>query len=170
MQRIVRHVILPSVLSWCFLLAGCASIVTGENQSVYVASSPSSALVTLNGKQAGNTPVTLSLRRKSTEAIVGIELDGFERQDIALNRKINGWVWGNIMFGGIIGLVIDMSSGAMYTYKLPENEATAAMSARAEGGPESSPEGSPEGIDIWIDVVLKPDPKLTKIGQLIPVS
>jgi hypothetical protein len=31
-----------------------------------------------------------------------------------LHRGTSGWVWGNIVFGGLIGLVVDASTGAMY--------------------------------------------------------
>ncbi len=33
---------------------------------------------------------------------------------MALNRKVSVWVWGNIVFGGLIGLPIDALTGGLY--------------------------------------------------------
>ena len=109
MKRAVQQYILSTILAGSVFLGGCASIISGNDQSLYVDSTPASALVTLNGEESGNTPVQLNLLRKSAEAIVAIELDGYEPQEIVLTRKTKGWVWGNVLFGGLIGLLIDHS-------------------------------------------------------------
>ena len=39
----------------------------------------------------------------------------YQEQTVYLTAKIDGWYWGNILFGGLIGfLVIDPLTGAMY--------------------------------------------------------
>ena len=46
--------------------------------------------------------------------------DGYDETVTTLDSKINGWYFGNFVFGGLIGLlVIDPSTGAMW--KLPES-------------------------------------------------
>ena len=91
----------------------CASILHGTLQPLAVSSTPTGATVTVDGTNMGNTPVTASLSRKH-EHTVKLELKGYKAAEVHLNKKIDGWFWGNILFGGVIGMVIDGSSGAMY--------------------------------------------------------
>ena len=129
---------------------------------VAVDSTPINAVVKINQQNYGKTPTRINLDRGLKTASVEIKLDGFETEVIELKRSINGWTWGNILLGGIIGVVVDASNGAMYAHKMVKtNELTEI--------PASSKE-KPEGADLWINVVLKPQPKLTQVGQLKPVS
>ncbi len=46
-------------------------------------------------------------------------MDGYESKIIPINCSINGWYFGNIIFGGLIGLIIvDPATGAMYRLDL----------------------------------------------------
>ncbi|MDA1343699.1 MAG: hypothetical protein O2966_07555 [Proteobacteria bacterium] len=46
--------------------------------------------------------------------------EGFQEKIATLDTEVNGWYFGNILFGGIIGmLIVDPSTGAMF--KLPES-------------------------------------------------
>jgi len=40
------------------------------------------------------------------------EYPGYEPQQIKLHNKAQGWVWGNVLLGGGIGLIVDCVSGA----------------------------------------------------------
>jgi hypothetical protein len=57
------------------------------------------------------TPGKLVLRRKEPETVV-ISKDGYESQQVHLAAELNPWVWGNIVFGGIIGVFVDWGTGA----------------------------------------------------------
>jgi hypothetical protein len=51
---------------------------------------------------------------------VTYQKDGYAGNSAVLNSGIDGWYWGNIVFGGLIGMLfVDPITGAMYT--LPEN-------------------------------------------------
>ena len=48
--------------------------------------------------------------------------EGYADTNATLETSMSGWYWGNIVFGGLIGmLVVDPMTGAMY--KLPEDAA-----------------------------------------------
>jgi hypothetical protein len=94
-------------------LSGCASVVSGRGQEIPLASTPSGADVTVDGIYMGTTPTIAPLRRKNPHNIV-FSKKGYTEQTKTTQRKTNGWVWGNIVFGGIIGLIIDYSTGASY--------------------------------------------------------
>lgn len=95
------------------LLAGCASIIHGSRQNVSFTSEPAEAVVVVDGRERGTTPLTVDLSRKERHT-VALSLPGYQTREIALERGVTGWVWGNIVFGGLIGLVVDASTGAMY--------------------------------------------------------
>lgn len=162
-MRILSKAMLCAAVAASFLVSsGCATIVTGSSQTVHIDSTPGNAIVKINNLEQGQTPVRVDLSRAQKVATVRIELPGFEAEEIELTRSVNGWVWGNILFGGLIGLAIDASSGAMYAHKLPAtNEATEVPASANE---------KPADVDLWIDVTLKPEAKLSKVGQLTPVS
>lgn len=98
------------------MLSGCASIISGTKQEVSVNSVPSGANVKINGMNRGQTPIVLDLKRMKSHT-VRIEMDGYQPYDLALSKGVNGWVLGNVIFGGLIGLVIDAVDGAIYTIK-----------------------------------------------------
>ncbi len=85
----------------------------GTTQKIGISSNPSGARVTINGNQLGSTPLFTDLKRGDNH-IVKIELDGYQPYEMTITKKISGWVWGNIVFGGLIGLAVDAISGGIY--------------------------------------------------------
>jgi uncharacterized protein YceK len=94
-------------------LSGCASIMHGTTQQIGVSSAPTGARVVVNGGQRGVTPLVLDLERKGPHTL-SIESDGYEPFQMSLTRSVSGWVWGNIVFGGVIGLAVDAATGGLY--------------------------------------------------------
>lgn len=41
-------------------------------------------------------------------------MEGYEPYEVSFTRSTSGWVWGNIVFGGVIGLAVDAISGGLY--------------------------------------------------------
>jgi hypothetical protein len=100
------------VLSCALVLgSGCATIITGSTQSVGVTSEPIGAKVTADGVNSITTPGTMVLKRNQPHTLVA-EFPGYPAQQQRLDKKLNNWVFGNILLGGIIGLVIDFVSGS----------------------------------------------------------
>lgn len=112
-QPALRAVLALAVLLQFLLLAGCASIMHGTTQQIAVSSSPTGAKVTVNGMDRGVTPVIADLKRKDNH-VVRVTLEGYQPFEMALTRSVSGWVWGNLVFGGIPGLAIDAISGGLY--------------------------------------------------------
>ena len=97
----------------CFQLSSCASIISGSKQSVSFTSSPTGAAITIQpGDYHIIAPGTLELSRKNGPYRVTFDLVGFEPYSVTLKTSTNGWFWGNILLGGIIGVLIDTSTGA----------------------------------------------------------
>jgi len=147
----------------CVLLSGCASIMHGTSQDIGLSSTPTNAKVTVDGAPYGNTPVVAKLARKDNH-IVRLQLDGYQPFEVTLTKSVSGWVWGNLVFGGLIGLAVDAVSGGLY------NLSPAQISGVMNQGvvPQSRP---PEvyrvgNMGLLITVVLRPDPSWQRIGTL----
>lgn len=151
--------LLPALVSLLLLVgsAGCASIMHGSTQQIAVSSNPSRADVTVNGQVLGETPVVANLARKDTHTIA-VRLAGYEDYEITLTRSVTGWVWGNIVFGGIIGLAVDAITGGLY--KLSPEQVMAEMRDR----PATLAAGD-DGT-LFLTVVLRPDPRWVAVGQM----
>ncbi len=109
----MRRTILLALAPLALLTAGCASIMHGTKQDIGISSTPTNARVTVNNMPLGQTPLVAKLARGDNH-IVKIELDGYQPFEATLTKKVSGWVWGNIVFGGIIGLAVDAMSGGLY--------------------------------------------------------
>ncbi len=101
-----------------FIFAGCASIISGTRQKVYINSSPDGAQVFITNSYgvyvySGATPLSWRLKR-GNDYVVSIQMEGYEEQTVFIDRQFNGWFVGNILFGGPVGAVIDVIDGAMW--------------------------------------------------------
>lgn len=107
-------------------LSGCASIISGKTQTMTFQSTPELSDITIlnrDGKKihVGKAPITVSLNRGAGFFVperytVIFEKEGYEKKEIKVTPSMNGWYIGNILFGGIIGLlIIDPATGAMYS-------------------------------------------------------
>jgi PEGA domain len=118
-------------------LCSCASIVSKTQRPVTITSSPQGAKVTLmkeNGVaiQSGETPMTVTLETsagffKKAKYKIEASKPGYETASSSVTAGVNGWYWGNIVFGGLIGwLIVDPATGAMwkledtYSVNLPQ--------------------------------------------------
>ncbi len=97
----------------CCMLASCGSIVNGTKQSVYVNSDPAGAAVMVDGLQRGETPCELQLERDKAYELT-LEKKGYKPASAYVRREPSGWVCGNLLFGGIIGILVDGVSGGMW--------------------------------------------------------
>lgn len=148
--------ILLTGLGISMLLTSCATLMQGTYQSVGIASHPSNANIWVDRNFVGVTPLIVDMSRKDNH-IVRIELDGFHSYEAVFTRKLSGWVFGNIVFGGVIGLAIDAISGGIYM--LTPDQIQAELQS-------NSITVSKMGQDSYITVVLSPDPSWKKIGDL----
>lgn len=86
----------------------------GTRQDIGISSNPSGAIVMVDGSQFGKTPVIANLQRGKSHVIT-IHKDGYEDASLTTSADVSGWVWGNILFGGLIGLAVDAIGGGLYT-------------------------------------------------------
>jgi hypothetical protein len=115
---------------------GCATIMAGGGeQTVRINSTPTGAAVKIDGHEYGVTPTMAKLSRKETH-LVQLQLAGYAPAETKLEKGLNGWVFGNIIFGGLFGLVVDVVSGSANELKPGEVQQTFAKVDSGGGGNE----------------------------------
>ncbi len=124
----IRPSIFISTLLFSLLITGCASIVSKSSYPITISSNPTEANVTVTNSDGnvvytGKTPVATSLKAnkgffKRENYEVRFSKEGYDDTTVPLRTKVDGWYWGNIVFGGIIGLfIVDPATGAMYKFE-----------------------------------------------------
>ena len=145
-----------AVLFSALATTGCARIVSGSNQQISFSTTPAGATVIVDGVPSGTTPITVPLARKHAH-LVRIELAGFAPHDIRLERDLNGWFVGNVVFGWAVGIIVDVSSGAMF--KLTPAEVSAALN-RGAGSTND------RGDALHVVLATEVNPSRVPIGRL----
>lgn len=118
-------ILVASAVACSVLLSSCASIVSRASRDVSIQSNPSGLAFSItNGTgetvHSGTTPQTVNLTArggyfKAAKYTVQVKRAGKVVGTHQVTAGINGWYFGNILIGGIIGLVIvDPLTGAMY--------------------------------------------------------
>lgn len=141
-------------------LTSCATIMHGSRQSIGIASNPTDASVWVDQCYTGNTPLIVEMTRQDNHH-VRLELEGYQPYEINFSRQISGWVFGNVVFGGVIGLAVDAVSGGIY--RLTPEQVQVELRANRMTVTKKSNES-------YIAIVLEPDASWTRIGNLVPVE
>lgn len=121
----MRKSLLAIFLLFSQFLSGCASITgnTNQNVSVQTKEPTGSEVIGANcelsnskGKWFVVTPGTVGIHRSNDDIQVLCHKDGYEPGRNGIVSETKGMMFGNIIFGGGIGAIIDHSSGAAYEY------------------------------------------------------
>ena len=116
MNRICTSLPLTAVLGLMVIGTGCATVVTrgGQDQKVTILSDTPGATLVVDGQATGTAPGTVELTR-NREHTVQVVAPGYEPAQVTVRRRLNPWVFGNLLIGGPIGLVIDVISDSTHT-------------------------------------------------------
>jgi predicted small secreted protein len=152
----MKRSLLLALLVCSTVLTACASIMHGTSQDVGISSSPTGASVTVDNMMKAQTPFVAKLSRKDNH-VIHIATDGYAPADLTLTRSTSGWVWGNIVFGGLIGLAVDAMTGGLYN--LTPDQLTTTLA-------KQSASLAPTRDGIYVVLVPRPEAGWTKVGQL----
>ncbi len=128
------------------MLAGCATIFNGSTQAVNFQSAPEGATLTITNAagekiHSGVTPAMVTLKRgagyfKPETYTVTLSKEGFAPREIQITGTLGGWYFGNILFGGLIGmLAVDPVTGAMFNLPESVNKKLEGAAAKTSGLP-----------------------------------
>jgi hypothetical protein len=111
MSQITRLLFAVVALS---LLAGCATIINGTSQDVLLRSMPPGATVAIADIQVP-TPRKMTLKRWD-DYKADFNLDGFPLRSAMIQSGPSFWFFGNLLFGGLIGMIIDVATGGAFSF------------------------------------------------------
>ena len=157
------------------LLSGCASILSDSTYPVTFDSNPSGAEVTIRDESGapvykGRTPTTLTLSASdgffdAASYTIEATLPGHNPARATLNAKLDGWYIGNILFGGLLGiLIIDPATGAMWRL---DGRVTVNLSAAAVGS-SAAPSASPSRNEVRVVSLADVPAELRPLMQPLP--
>jgi hypothetical protein len=102
------------------VLTGCASIVTGQDQQVSVATpncpNAECTLTNPEGTYYLTTPGTVTVDKEYDDLVVSCKKEGVDPFIMQVSSSTKGMAFGNILLGGVIGAGVDMATGAAYDY------------------------------------------------------
>ena len=117
----------PTLLALTFLssaLTGCASIVSGVSQPISVetkingeaVAGAACKLSSNKGTWFVTTPGSLTVHRGFQDMVVECSKPGVATSSSNVASNVRALYFGNILFGGIIGLAVDAGDGAGFDY------------------------------------------------------
>lgn len=140
---IAKRMIVVLLLLPVLCLSGCATIVGKDMFPITVNSNPDGASISIvdeNGKKmfSGTAPTTVSLAAGESYMhaktyTITFSKPGYADQYATVKATLSGWYFGNILFGGLIGmLIVDPITGKMW--KLPPEVVTGNLSQKVAMG------------------------------------
>jgi hypothetical protein len=121
----LKQLCMAMLLGACAALTGCATLVHKGPRQVSVTSTPPGARVSIYDRsnslvQVSTTPFVATLPTKfayfkGQDYRLVFELPAYTSAEVHLQTTVSRWYFGNLLFGGLLGLVIvDPSTGAMF--------------------------------------------------------
>ena len=116
-----RSLLSSLMLAFSVLLVGCATVVSGTTQTIGVNTDPEGAdcQFTRKGVLVGRvnpTPGTMQVGKDYESVTVLCRKEGFDDTTGVIGSEFQAMTLGNILLGGVIGVVVDAASGAMMKY------------------------------------------------------
>jgi hypothetical protein len=119
-RRFLEAMYLGATVAFC----GCASIISGRHADVTFQSNAPHAHVVVRDKRGmevanAATPSTIALKRKDkfifpARYMATFEAPGYQPAEVPIHSTVNPWILGNVVVGGIPGLVVDNVTGAVW--------------------------------------------------------
>jgi hypothetical protein len=127
-KKSLRCAVVLGLAGASLFAGGCASIVHSGNREISINTDPPGATASIRKTGGGvddvvtvqKTPCTVSLDPKKSyfrgqNYTLRLELPGYQTTEVELTPKMSGWYWGNLLIGGLIGmLAVDPATGAMW--------------------------------------------------------
>ena len=135
-RKTIQLCCLSSLSVATLLTAGCAAIVGGLNQPVSVAmrepdgyeiQGAQCSLQNSKGTWYVTTPGSVTIHRAYGDLRISCNKAGQTIGTATSISSVRGWMFGNILFGGIIGAGVDIGTGAGFDYP---NTVTVASNGR----------------------------------------
>lgn len=121
MSSYKRYILMAFVVLFA---SGCATITSGSNQSLTLSTTDQQgvkveaecSLKNNKGSWTAASPGVVEVHRSSEDLMVECNKEGHETGLLRAISRAAAGMWGNIIFGGGIGALIDHGKGTGYNY------------------------------------------------------
>lgn len=139
-----------TAIAFSFAFTGCASITSSEMQTLSLTTHAEDGKITETAKCTlkndkgtweSTSPGFISVHRSAEDLTVECKKEGFADGFLKAVSRAAGGMWGNIIFGGGIGAIIDHNKGNGYNYpeQLPVVMGKSVVVDRKDHGSEPAP-------------------------------
>lgn len=109
---LLKLVLILFCITLVTLYTGCATVIHGTTQKIAIATDPPGATFTVDTSLTTySTPTTIKLRRKHDHEIYIVKPD-YEPEQIHMYHIFSMAIAGNLILGGMTGIVTDSVNGA----------------------------------------------------------
>ena len=114
----MKKLVAASIITASVLTTGCASVSNSPEQEVRIASNPPGAVLKVDGKFEGMTPMTVHLSRRNDHKFT-IEKPGYiaNNGELRSHFRFSKWFFGNLLPLPVVGPLIDIATGSANTLK-----------------------------------------------------
>jgi hypothetical protein len=117
----LRGLFLLLSVALALMAGGCATVVSGTTQTIGVNTDPEGADCQFRRKgmlvgRVNPTPGTMQVGKDYESVSVSCTKEGFEDTTGVIGSEFQAMTLGNILLGGVVGVVVDAASGAMMKY------------------------------------------------------
>lgn len=99
------------------LFSSCATIVSGGDPSITIngnVNEPVNITTTKQTYQGVSLPAVVKVNRHKLDGQrIQITSENYKFNDIVLEKAVNGWAFGNILIGGLIGWGVDLATNSV---------------------------------------------------------
>ena len=109
------------VVALAAFTSGCATVTKGSSQAVTLHTDPEGATCDISRESKvvaslAATPGQVTVGREMAAIDISCRKKSYQPSNIRVDSSVEGWTFGNILIGGIIGFAVDAASGAMRQY------------------------------------------------------
>lgn len=124
MHRLAWRVGATSLLACVALASGCATLTGSESQNISVETHDDAGpvagaecrLTNNNGAWTVKSPGVANVRRSGEDLLVRCEIEDRAPGTAKVVSRVNAALFGNVIFGGAVGAIIDHTRGTAYDY------------------------------------------------------
>ena len=99
-----------SIVFSAMALSGCSTIVTGGEDLVTIDTLSNDSEVRVDGEIRGKGKVTTGLDKSNTHTL-SAHKENCKSASVQTEQTIEPWFFGNLIIGGIVGMIVDAATG-----------------------------------------------------------
>ncbi|HTV46295.1 MAG TPA: hypothetical protein VMF05_13370 [Stellaceae bacterium] len=115
-----RFAAIVALFAVCSVTGGCASIIRGTTQTIAISTPPAIGAVCDLSSPEGNwqiiSPGVASVGKSKNNILIRCDKPGWNSAAASIPSNFEGWTFGNLLFGGLIGVGVDAATGAINEY------------------------------------------------------